>query len=180
MTSFEVNWHLLKSIDIFWRLLTSFDINWHQLTDFDFNKSQQNWLTSIEVNWRKTILTISLIFVNFCQFSSIFVNSLFLFFKILKIVRNCQKLSKNVKKRHGRQKTSFLTRHVNWRHLMSIDFNNDAKMTLDVILSLVNWRQKTTIDFNWHQLLSIDLNLTTTFPVLLFWLILFAIKFQFF
>ena len=39
---------------------------------------------------------------------------------------------------------------------MSIDVNNDAKMTLDVMLTLVNRRQKTTV----------DVNLTTTFPVL--------------
>ena len=34
--------------------------------------------------------------LDFYTISSIFVNNIFLFFKILKIVRNCHKLSKNV------------------------------------------------------------------------------------
>ena len=39
---------------------------------------------------------------------------------------------------------------------MSIDVNNDASMTLKVIVTLVNWRQKKII----------DVNFTMTFPEL--------------
>ena len=34
---------------------------------------------------------------------------------------------------------------------MSIDVNNDAKMNIDFMLTLVNLRQKETIDVNWRQ-----------------------------
>ena len=103
--------------------MTSIDIFWRQFTDIDFKRVNRIWLTSIDDKWRQlTSIDAGNIdgIVNFCQLSSIFVNNFFPFLKILKIVRNCQKLSKIVKKRHGRQKTSYLTRHVNWRQLTSI------------------------------------------------------------
>ena len=121
----------------------SIDTNWRLFTNVNLASS----LTSIghdalsmTLIWRQLAPDKILAIVNF-----------------LKIFFKRQKSSKNVKG---------VKKHHIWR-VKSIDVNEDAKMTIYVIMTFLNWRQFISIDLKRHS--KIDVYFRMTLPILYFW-----------